>query len=132
MIKRSIKTKSLKAPARSSVSARFSEDFMTELNETIKRQGYGPKQRSKWVTEAVQALFASWRESKPEDLVLDLLAYKPQVSNTDPTPFLLSAEAAANFNELLNRVSGSKRPPQDAKTRVLYAAIARRIIRDNA
>lgn len=121
---------SLKTETSLRLGARFVDSFVEEFTSHLQAQGYGQRGRSKWVSEAVLDIYNSWSALDPDDLMLDLLVYQPQVGSTNPVPFVLSAEAATVYKKLLATLEKAKKPVADAKTRLLYAAIARRLIRE--
>lgn len=109
------------------VSVRFKPELWKAVALAMSKENYNLKQRSLWVSESIESIFKHWEQSSPQDIALDLRTYAPAVAHINPSKITLSATSVQRIQKLSMRFQEAAIPFDDLKTRLVYAAIVKRL-----
>jgi hypothetical protein len=101
------------------VSVRFKPELWKAVALAMSKENYNLKQRSLWVSESIESIFKHWEQSSPQDIALDLRTYAPAVAHINPS--------VHRIQKLSMRFQEAGIPFDDLKTRLVYAAIVKRL-----
>lgn len=120
-----------KSEDRAKLSLRFVPAIWQAVAQAMAQGGYNLKQRSQWVTEALDSLlnFLEKDCANSDDVASYLKNFHPAVANIPPVKITLSVVSSQRLLALVEPLKESHQF-DDVKTRILFAAIIKRLAKE--
>lgn len=106
------------------LSLRLKPEIWMAVSAAMEQKGYNLKQRSRWVSEAMESLmFNDWQGWTAAAIVEDLMLYQPAVANIPPVRVKVTPASSRQLKLLGQALAGEGFEFDDFRTRVTFVAI---------
>lgn len=110
------------------VTVRMSQLILDGIKSDMEDEGYSKKDRSRWISEAVQEMWEQFEHESVDDRILYLKLTSPLRENMKSFDIYLSETSVLPFYKMV-KFAEEAGLDKDPKTRVAYMAISMRLIR---
>lgn len=105
------------------LSLRLKPEIWKAVSAAMVQKKYNLKSRSRWVSEAIEALFESWRDLPMSEVIDTLKLNPPLVANILPVRIKLSPSCSRQLQDLGGMLESAGCEFSDFRTRVACIAI---------